>query len=159
MVLSTTIDPSRDRRGGSVRLLPLGGCTVVRLTGNFDVAGGRTLERTLCEVVDGGHVVVDLSHVGLFSATALDALSRAHACAVHARTSLHLSGARDAVRAALAASGLDARLDHHDDLADAVEAALAARDARADQSRQNSLPSGSAIMMWSASSGKRARRA
>lgn len=117
-------------RAGVVSTQRLGGCVIVRLAGEFDIADALPLQRTLCDLVASDDVVVDLSRTDLSAATTLRALTVAHDEAARRRTSVHVTGARGALRRLLRRSQLDARLNYYEHLADAVESALAARDAR-----------------------------
>lgn len=114
---------------GEIRLQRFGGCVIVRLAGEFGASNASSLQRSLCDLVNADHVVVELSRVAFLDATALHALTHAHNAATKCWTSVQIAGARGTVRRLLEVTGSDANLNYHDHTVDAVEAALAARDA------------------------------
>ena len=110
-----------------LRIQQLEGCIVVRPVGEIDLSNSDALGDRLDDLVDRGHVVLDLSGLSFLDSTALAALITVRKRAAGRGTSLHLAGAYGTALRVLQITGLDVHLRHHDHVADALEAALGAR--------------------------------
>lgn len=127
-------DIGESRDGGSsrpdceVRVQRLPGCFIVRPVGEFDVTSAHSFRAQLCDLVDLGHVVVDLSGMDILDSSAMDAITASHHRAGQRGTSLCLARAHGTVAEFLSMIGPGHGLLHHADLGDAVEHALSARD-------------------------------
>ena len=110
-----------------LRIYQLAGCIVVHPAGEIDLSNSDALRCYLDDLVDGGHVVLDLSGLSFVDSTALGALITVRRRAAGRGTSLHLAGAYGTALRVLQITGLDVHLMHHDHVADAIEDALGAR--------------------------------
>jgi anti-sigma B factor antagonist len=110
-----------------LRIQQLGDCIVVRPTGEIDLSNSAALRGHLHDLVDRGHVVLDLSGVSFLESTALGELITVHKRAADRGTGLHLACAYGIARRVLQMTGLDVHLGYHDHVADAFEAALSAQ--------------------------------
>lgn len=111
-----------------LRAQNLGGCVIVRLSGEIDVANSEAVQGHLAGLVELGHLVIDLSGVTFMDSSGLSALIVAHKRTESLGHSVRLVGAHGPVRRVLEVTQIDRLIAYHDDVADAVEAALAARD-------------------------------
>ena len=76
-----------------LRIQQLEGCIVVRPVGEIDLSNSDALGDRLDDLVDRGHVVLDLSGLSFLDSTALAALITVRKRAAGRGTSLHLAGA------------------------------------------------------------------
>lgn len=109
-----------------LRIHQLADCIVVHPAGEIDLSNSDALRSHLGDLVDRGHVVLDLSGLSFLDSTALGALITVRRRAAVRGTSLHLAGAYGTALRVLQITGLDVHLMHHDHVADALEAALGA---------------------------------
>lgn len=96
------------------------GYHVARLSGEIDLSNASDLERLLCDVIDQGPVVVELSGLEFLDSTGLSALIVARRRADRLGTGLGLAGARGAVRRVLEITELDRHLGSYDDVPAAI---------------------------------------
>jgi anti-anti-sigma factor len=111
-----------------LRAQNLGGCVIVRLAGEIDIANAASVQGHLGSLADLGHLVIDLTGLRFMDSTGLSALIVTHKRAKSLGYSIRLVGAQGPVRRVLEITQIDKFIAHYDDVADAVESALAARD-------------------------------
>jgi anti-sigma B factor antagonist len=105
----------------SIRVQRLGGCYIARLAGRIDTTNASNVQHDLCELVELGHVAVDMSGVTSVDSATLTAFTAAHRRADERGTSIHLAGARRLDSKIAEIRYLRTQLDYHDDIADAAQ--------------------------------------
>jgi anti-sigma B factor antagonist len=106
------------------RTQDLGGCTLIHLAGEIDLANAPKLEVQLCTLAEQGSVVVDLTEVDFLDSTALSAMVVAYHRAHALGNTIRLAGAHGSVKRLLEVTRLDAHFDHQSDVAGVVEQVL-----------------------------------
>ena len=109
-----------------VRNQTLGGCLIVRVAGELDLATAPVLrDHVLGQLALGQtNLVIDLGRVPFLDSTGVSALVVAHREADARGGSVRLAGARRSVRRVFEITRLDRLFELHDDVSDALEAAM-----------------------------------
>jgi anti-sigma B factor antagonist len=125
-----------------VRTQTLGGCLIVRVVGELDVATAPVLrEHILGQLALGQtRIVIDMSRVPFVDSTGLGALIVAHDEATARGGSVRLACARRSVLRVFEITRTDRLFELYDDVCDALEAAMGPADPEAADRAETTSP-------------------
>ncbi|NED94038.1 STAS domain-containing protein [Phytoactinopolyspora alkaliphila] len=113
-----------------MRVQQLGGCFVVRITGEVDVLSACRMQEHLCGLAGLDYVVVHLSATHRIDPVLVRALDAAGQAAGARGRTMRIAGRHDVVADIGRHVGADSAIDCYVDLTDAVEMALSERKQR-----------------------------